>query len=576
MRDDSNKLIHEALCDFGYQNKGYSLSIGMTRYHATIKVGGNNSFLIELILDFDKPFDFLNLPKVRILEFPKNIPMRMPHVEANQNLCYLDKEGVYLDPFTPYESFCLLLGQVNKVLSGMVNSSEKEVADEHAYEFVSYWKASARILVATTDDTGLVYLYERQGLYSDSSVKELVYLSSVNPEQNDIWFSSVPGLSEKPKTSISAILIESEQKPLIKKGEPWPPSSFREFHDWFKRIDSGQSRYMIEQFKKYKKKFLIVIVKFKGEHIISFDLRKTDFGHTAFQSLNARCTKNKKHKKRKNRRVLEILSSSKMIEPINRYYGEDVTKEFIRKRNSTLSLIDKKIVVIGCGTIGGYLVHSLAQCGAGTGLGILKLYDPDEYSPGNIGRHILGGRYLRQQKSVAMKYMLQDEFYNKDLHIEATGTFEYSNIDSIRAYDLLIDVTGNSQFSTMLSHHWHKYDGRKPALLHGWIDASGDTVRGLLDDGKKACYNCISEKRFQVYKRGVKGKAIRNSCAGASYFEFTSAPSMSAAALTLDKTVKYLNGHKIERFSQHRFSDDVKYLRNQNPERTKGCPCCLT
>jgi molybdopterin/thiamine biosynthesis adenylyltransferase len=237
-------------------------------------------------------------------------------------------------------------------------------------------------------------------------------------------------------------------------------------------------------------------------------------------------------------------------------------------------LRDKKIVLIGCGTIGGYLAHSLVQNGAGTGQGILSLYDHDRYSTSNIGRHILGGRYLRQIKSHAMKAFLTDDFFGQNLHIEASERFDYNRINLVAGYDLIIDATGDSQFSTLLSRSWHRFDSRKPPLLHGWIDAAGDVVRVLLDDGKNACYHCLANERLPLYSNGFTPRAIRHSCAGSSYFTFTSASSMSAAALTLNIAVKYLKGDKPLRFNQIKLAEEIRYTKNQNLNPTKGCPCC--
>lgn len=51
---------------------------------------------------------------------------------------------------------------------------------------------------------------------------------------------------------------------------------------------------------------------------------------------------------------------------------------------------DRKIALVGCGTIGGYLADLLVRAGGGMGSGELVLIDNQKLAPGNIGRHRLG------------------------------------------------------------------------------------------------------------------------------------------------------------------------------------------
>lgn len=51
---------------------------------------------------------------------------------------------------------------------------------------------------------------------------------------------------------------------------------------------------------------------------------------------------------------------------------------------------DRKIALVGCGTIGGYLADLLVRAGGAMGSGELVLIDNQKLAPGNIGRHRLG------------------------------------------------------------------------------------------------------------------------------------------------------------------------------------------
>ena len=71
------------------------------------------------------------------------------------------------------------------------------------------------------------------------------------------------------------------------------------------------------------------------------------------------------------------------------------------------TLSGKRLVIIGCGTIGGYLAEMLVKAGAGTAGGQLTLVDFDSLYPQNIGRHRLGFPNLFSNKATGMVEELQ-------------------------------------------------------------------------------------------------------------------------------------------------------------------------
>jgi tRNA A37 threonylcarbamoyladenosine dehydratase len=66
------------------------------------------------------------------------------------------------------------------------------------------------------------------------------------------------------------------------------------------------------------------------------------------------------------------------------------------------TLAGKRIALVGCGTIGGYLSDMLVKAGAGSCGGKLTLVDFDGLLPQNIGRHRLGFPDLLSNKAEAM------------------------------------------------------------------------------------------------------------------------------------------------------------------------------
>jgi len=100
-------------------------------------------------------------------------------------------------------------------------------------------------------------------------------------------------------------------------------------------------------------------------------------------------------------------------------------------------LKDRRITLVGCGAIGGYLAQALLKLGAGSGTGSLTLIDPDELGPGNLGRHFLGMDSLYKPKAVALRETLIRQFPHARIDPEPRRAAYPSDI----AGDLVIDAT---------------------------------------------------------------------------------------------------------------------------------------
>ena len=65
-------------------------------------------------------------------------------------------------------------------------------------------------------------------------------------------------------------------------------------------------------------------------------------------------------------------------------------------------LAEKKILLLGCGSLGGYIANELVK----SGIEHMMLVDPDTLHETNIFRHVLGLQYVNQYKSVALQKIL--------------------------------------------------------------------------------------------------------------------------------------------------------------------------
>ena len=121
------------------------------------------------------------------------------------------------------------------------------------------------------------------------------------------------------------------------------------------------------------------------------------------------------------------------------------------------SLKELKILQVGCGSIGGYLVDTLFKVGAMNGeRSQLTLVDSDYLKPDNLGRHFLGSSYLGLNKAKALKTHLEINYKKYLINEKLNIHFENFDIESFEKdffddFDLIIDATGKFEVAQYLN-----------------------------------------------------------------------------------------------------------------------------
>ncbi|WP_243666981.1 ThiF family adenylyltransferase [Pseudomonas brassicae] len=212
--------------------------------------------------------------------------------------------------------------------------------------------------------------------------------------------------------------------------------------------------------------------------------------------------------------------------------------KYLAERNipGRTTLSGKRIGLIGCGTIGGFLGEMLVKAGAGTGGGELLLIDNDLVMPQNLGRHRLGFNYLFKSKAQA----LADELLTVLPSIRVRGFNNDAKDVNLSGLDLIIDATGEEAFG-----HWLAKATSCPTL-HVWIEGAGVAVRSLIKHRtEQGCYRCLTQANSQGELLSVVGGVepifAGQGCEGL-YVPFSASVSIQAAALALDTTLAWVAG----------------------------------
>lgn len=268
---------------------------------------------------------------------------------------------------------------------------------------------------------------------------------------------------------------------------------------------------------------------------------------------------------------------------IERHLGSPIDENFLYQRNlgTVPSLAGKNIVLIGCGTIGGFLAYNLAQSGAGSLGGCLTLIDSDGLSPANLGRHILGMSFLGRNKADGCAEFIRGQLPH--LAVESRPLDATAIIKSLSG-DLIIDATGEEPFSIALNHHAVLQRPNFSPVLHAWIVGNGGAAQVLLCDGpEQGCFKCLKPKlagepRHRVMRPGSDNELRRNpACRDGLYAPFPVSASMSAAALALDLVLAWNSGHPRHRFRTRVLDPDRSFqIKDMNLTPAPECPACQT
>ncbi|MDH5935627.1 ThiF family adenylyltransferase [Vibrio splendidus] len=535
-------------------------------------------------IKFEITEDSFNRPPFPIVEsLPEQLrSRRLPHLLLGKYCCLFSDTSI-IDPININQLVASWLYKVEEVVD-LWDSGD--YSEDYVAEFGVYWGGIPTYLLESADlNKNLeVYSFERRALNGNSSTEYIVASERKIAEK---WAQSrnAVGVTEYRN---SAVFVKLTQAPYIHYDHPWPPKSLKDFSNWL--LMSSNEPVVLERllvalaklgkWSKDWNTFVDVIFHYDNEFFgVSFNLptesRKAIVNHYGPKSRRGR---GKHARERLRKRIFD--NSREKIFPLD---VMPCSPDYVIERNRAISspiLSNKRIALIGAGTIGGYLAHSLCQVGAGHDAGYFVIYDNDTLKVGNLGRHILGAKFIGERKSDSLKYHIEEQ--GLDLEVQAEGKFHLSS--ELSRFDLILDATGDQAFALNLSSKVAEYrsQGGKILLIHSWISGFGHTVKSMLDDGVNGCYACQFDYskgavKTELYPSFANGKEpdvdniFKRSC-GENHLPFGSEASMLAASLAVQ--LLRSRNKKTPSLLMRRVSDQAIELKNKKLKKNPDCPSC--
>lgn len=456
------------------------------------------------------------LPRIRV-ELPQGAPDVLAHIGADGHVCYAAKGSLALDIFdiAGQTLACLdrAAGVVDLSLRGEMN---KDLEDE----FFAFWKGDLCFLDIYPGDPGNldVLLAGR----NDRSSHVAFVTNDVARTRLKLEAMS---LTESELLAGAAFRVKTSAKPRPLQGA-WPPPTVAPLLQWQGLLDPSARRNI-------ERRLLVACASGWRAALCVVDSPLTQYAFwVAFETA-----KPVGRRSAADARVALYASNAHPMIAVR------IDDRYVTQRNTPgrPTLVGKKIALVGCGTIGGFLAELLLKAGAGLEAGELTLVDPDILFPQNIGRHRLGLNRALQNKAIGLKEELSSGAPTANIRALPVKAEEAD----LSPFDIIINATGEEA----LGHHLTRtfaQNGIFVPTMTIWVEGPGIAVRGLLRDKKEyACTRCLGDAQ-RVPLHPAVNEAVPLELAGhgceSLYVPFPATVSVQAACLAAEMVTEWAGG----------------------------------
>lgn len=382
----------------------------------------------------------------------------LPHVEPDGYICYAREDATLLDYENPggiaQEA---LTRAIQVVRDGISGANHADFMDEFGAYWERFGSTKYKSLVAPCDHVKKIHLYDGKAGQK--------YLA--DDEQSLKKFKHLPKLSFKKHNS--AVFVPLAPGTLITPPHPsnfWGLDEIRKIV--FENLAPGQDT-----------ELLSLLSNTHHEEVILLSIPKRDDGETLigirFEGVQLE-------------HPLKEGGKAKAVPLVI----ERRDKEYLMPRGgSNLALREKCVLLLGCGSLGGFIANELTRAG----ISRLTVLDEDTLNHENIYRHVLGIKHVGKAKAEAIKNDVEGRLpYVEVEAIPSSLEDALGTKIKVGDFDLIVSALANITVELFLNKYIHGTDS--PPVIYTWLEPygiGGHAVLTNLDDGQKRCLNCLYE-----------------------------------------------------------------------------------
>ena len=491
----------------------------------------------------------LQLPRIRV-DLPQNAPEVLAHVGADGQICYAARDSVVLDIFDIAGQTLACIDRAAEVLDLSLRGEMRQDLED---EFFAFWHGNLCFLdVDPGDSGGLDVLFAARG---EHGANVAFVTNDVARTRLKLNAMSVSEPEHLPKV---AFRVKTSVKPKPRQGH-WPPPTVAALLQWQGLLDPAARRNI-------ERRLLVACASGQRAALCVVDSPLTQYAFwVAFDAGNPSA----------GRSVADTrvrLYASK-VHPMLSVRMDD---RFVTQRNTPgqPTLAGKKIALVGCGTIGGFLADLLVKAGAGLKGGELAFVDPDVLLPQNIGRHRLGLNRALQKKAVGLKEELAAGAPTANMRALPVKAEEAD----LGRFDLIINATGEEALGHYLTRAFAQQGIFTPTLSI-WVEGPGVAVRGLLrDTADCGCTRCLGDPQrkplYPVVQEPMPVELAGHGCESL-YVPFPATVSVQAACLAAEMVAAWVADAPSPRLRTRVVrSGFTQAALDADPQRQHACPAC--
>lgn len=482
-----------------------------------------NTGVFSLVIDAANGFPE-KFPIIRVKE-----PERFhPHVSPDGKICLFDDTSLLIRSDLPEQVMLDAYDRAVNILEIQPNSPEYRL--EVAREFNAYWEQGKSLFVYTnlSPSTGNEYrdlncvVEGRYGILSDTESESKYILHHYYGQDLEHLSKIIPCILMR---------LRSFDILPIKKEYTW-----KELRRFVLNNITGAQKRKFQKFLNMPRKSLYCFL------LLSIPFKQRDFymGFRLYYKSKTVCKVGKKHK---------CHVEPMMTLPIDYPY--------MLKRGGCgdHGLRRKSVLLIGCGSIGGFLAANLCQCGVGT----IALLDKDCLTVDNVHRHILGFKDALQYKNKAdlMKSYLVEQYPHVEVKVLNVPNHDagqlLQNPETLQNYDLIVSATGEPMLNLAINKALQEHNIVVPFLVC-FNEPYGIGGHAMVVNINGGCLQClytdtISDDRVpfrgsfvapgQDFKKSISG------CAG-SFVAYSTLDSQQTAIMTSRLALQVLQGECLE------------------------------
>lgn len=391
--------------------------------------------------------------------------IRLPHVEHDGYICYTHNDTLVLD-----------IDNEPGIIAGCFELAEKTLKDgidrkdnnEFYNEYEAYWRQLKGVsgmfanLVLSADVEVIKYskLKDKE--------KELFFAVSDTTERMNSY-QRIVNVKESPAQYFNGLYI-----PLKKGAEILIPNINQELS-----LEDARELILKNVTPGNEKKIRTALSKTKLEDLFVIDFPLPNGNHSLF-ALRFKKINHAGH-------PLFTPGSTASVIPYN---VKRVDPEFMLVRGGNgNSFIDKKVLVIGGGSVGSAVAEELIKAAVINA----DVVDKEKLEIDNCYRHNCGFRYVNKKKAEAIKEKITSYYPHSNItafNMAIEDAISKKKID-FKIYDAVVVATGNATVNQFLMKFFRNEIPGKPVLF-SWLDPYGVGGHCLVSNiSENGCYQCL-------------------------------------------------------------------------------------